>query len=464
MRWFLRGALAGSCLVGSAVYGGEWKVVPAIGLTERYSDNIALSPPPDAEGEFVTTISPNLLVDGVGRRVRADLNYRMEAIYYSSKKNSAVFHHLNSNIGAEITKDWFYVDAQATRSQQPVVSTDVGVLDNFSLTNDRTNVTTSMLSPYLRHEFGEGMSAEVRYSQSMINYSALQVSDSRVNKISAFIGDNQSVGDLGWALDYSQQQHDFDMGADSEFRRAELNLWYFLNSRLRLLLDTGREKIIFDSLLTSEEAVTEKSFWLAGLSWRPNARMLMEGQYGERFFGKSSTLRVKSGLRNANIGINYTEDITSVAVLDPEQEVDGRSSLMNSEVSSLNTEAFVRKKLTFNLDWSVERNTFYVTTFASKRNFQLTKSKEEDRGAVVKWTRNMARGSVATVEVGKKEMEIQLTGQKDELLTAEANVSIRLGRRLSSIYSYRRTERESIAFIKGYNVNVLGVSFKLTFP
>ena len=67
----------------SPLYAADWTVVPSIGASEMYSDNIFLSPAPYQLSDFVTTITPGIAVTGTGERLKASLNYSLQDINYT---------------------------------------------------------------------------------------------------------------------------------------------------------------------------------------------------------------------------------------------------------------------------------------------------------------------------------------------------------------------------------------------
>ena len=63
----------GLCLSQTA-FGGTWRLAPSLTVTETYTDNVNLDTA-ERQGDFVTQVSPTLLLTGEGARLNTTLSY-----------------------------------------------------------------------------------------------------------------------------------------------------------------------------------------------------------------------------------------------------------------------------------------------------------------------------------------------------------------------------------------------------
>src|SRR5690348_8278668 len=65
----------------------EWKILPRLSLIETYSDNLRLSSGGSGRGDFVTQISPGILLNGTGRRFNLTADYTMNNLIYAQNSD-----------------------------------------------------------------------------------------------------------------------------------------------------------------------------------------------------------------------------------------------------------------------------------------------------------------------------------------------------------------------------------------
>ncbi|HHJ80123.1 MAG TPA: TIGR03016 family PEP-CTERM system-associated outer membrane protein, partial [Candidatus Tenderia electrophaga] len=142
----------------------DWDSTAKLALSEVYSDNIRLSVA-DEESDSITTITPGFSLKGQGARLKLGIDYSMQNLFYAQNSDqNRIYHQLQASEQSELIKDLFYFDATASVSQRLSNPAASFARDNLNLTNNRGDVVTWQVEPYLKPNLGAYVSAELRYS------------------------------------------------------------------------------------------------------------------------------------------------------------------------------------------------------------------------------------------------------------------------------------------------------------
>jgi len=143
--------------------GAEWKVETSIGVRATLTDNVGLNPPGEEDADFYTQITPAIRATRNGARLRASVAYAPSAfLYASSSEENSWAHSLAATANLEAVPDFFFVDASATVSQTFLTPFGALPVDLGNVTENRTEAYGLTVSPYIRGQFGQTGSYEVR--------------------------------------------------------------------------------------------------------------------------------------------------------------------------------------------------------------------------------------------------------------------------------------------------------------
>lgn len=309
-RVFRKGSagLAGVTIIGVlagvpvSAFAGTWTITPSVAVRETATDNARLSDT-NKESDLISDISPGILVEGVGGRSKLRFDYQMHnLIYASDSSRNKTQHALNAFGTLEALEDWFFIDASGTISQQSI-SPFGGAPSSGANTNGNDNSTetsTYRLSPYFRGTLGGFADYQLRYNLTTTSSAASQANDSDTKELVGTLKGVTALASLGWSVDASSQEVNFDNGRSSEADRLRGVLTYQINPQFRVSLIGGREAN--DYLTIDKESYTTKG---AGFDWSPTERTLVSASREDRFFGKSNTFSVSH--RTAGSAWKYTE-------------------------------------------------------------------------------------------------------------------------------------------------------------
>ena len=112
------GLLAGLVLAVSAPAqeggaGDGWRVDKSVSALVTFSDNIDLEPSGDRNASLVFQVSPALSVHGAGARVKLDLDYAPQFLWYTDEAETRVNHRLAANSALELLEDHLFLDLRA---------------------------------------------------------------------------------------------------------------------------------------------------------------------------------------------------------------------------------------------------------------------------------------------------------------------------------------------------------------
>lgn len=298
------------------VHAANWNFTPYVSLAEIYTDNVRLAPRGDEQDEFITVVNPGFSLRRDEGRIRANVAYQMQNLFYARDSDAnETFHQLDALGVAEILREHFFIDAASSISQQVIDAEQAAPLSNRSVTGNRTDVVTASVSPYLRQEFGSTQ-ALARYRYGIVNFDDSDVAgitnDATVNGESVAIGSPPSAKRLSWLGAYDRKRVDFDgINAADVFEQAGLRFDYRLTRTLGLVGLGGYEDDQFRR--TGNTLDPNGTFWEAGVRLEPGARDLIEARYGERFFGNTVFFSWDHTGRRFATQIAYSEDVTTVA-------------------------------------------------------------------------------------------------------------------------------------------------------
>jgi uncharacterized protein (PEP-CTERM system associated) len=386
----------------------DWTITPNLGLKETYTDNVRLTQN-NQISDFVTQINPGISLTGLGPHIHVDAHYVMNNVLYADQSDrNATNHQLHATANAELLDDFFFVDAKGSISQQSISSFGPQTTDNTNITNNRTNVETYSVSPYLLNHYKNFAKSEIRYTHDSVSTTgtgstvSTGLSDSQSDKIQMKLKSGTDFRILGWGLNYSKERIDFDTGQTVDLESYGGDLSYLVTPHLKLITTGGYET---NNYLSISGKSTGGPYWTGGFEWNPSQRTSIAASVGKRFFGNTSSVKASHRSHRTAWNLSYNEDITTTRsqfllpstidtadfldrlwtsiIPDPvvrQQIVDGfirdnglPSSLADS-VNLLTNRFFLQKSLRASVSITGTRSTGVLSVFEIKRTAQTSQS------------------------------------------------------------------------------------------
>lgn len=287
----------------------EITVKPAVSVRETYSDNPQLTSSADAEGQFISDLSPTITMIVNGPRLKLNANLGAHLYAYSGNRPSGTSSS-NVQLGiagkANLIEDLLYLDGAASRSRQSVSAFGQQFQNGYSDANSDI-VTTYRISPYLVHRFGAGATAQLRYTRDSVKSSRNLLSESTGDSVNLNVSSGPAFTSFGWDLQAFHQQLEDPLAGKSEVDTATGTLRYGLKQSLSLYTNLGYDRYTYEGL----GGTTSGKNYAAGFTWTPSLRTSIDASIGRRYFGKTYSLSANVRSRKTVWNVTYRDEITT---------------------------------------------------------------------------------------------------------------------------------------------------------
>jgi uncharacterized protein (PEP-CTERM system associated) len=289
----------------------QWNVTPSLSLTETYSDNPGLASGANKRGQFITEVTPAIRVDGRNSRVQFSADARSSFFGYSDGRPANARSNNNQYNAAgslKVIDEFMYVDARAnggTRAVSAFGPDDSGF--NRYTSENRTQLGSWSISPYLVQRFGNFAAATLRYTHDSVNADEMRFGSSESDGVSFNLASGRAWRDLGWNLRYARQEVANDRFGDSSSENALLGLSYRVQRTLSLTASAGYDVYDYGDF----GGRTSGASWSAGFAWHPTTRTAVEMSAGRHFLGNTGSLLASHRSRHTVWRASYSDAVTS---------------------------------------------------------------------------------------------------------------------------------------------------------
>lgn len=265
--------------------------------------------------ESVTRLSPGLRLSSRSGSLRGALDYAGSLVLRSGRSESEGHEFQNSLNAAflvEAVTGRLYVDTRATISQQSISAFGQQSVEGSLQRNDnRTEVTTVNVSPYLRGNLGSAAAYELRLNAATTNSRDAAGSDSKNAGASLLLQSTRGGSIVGWALNASRQRVAYSGVTDNTVDSGRVNATLTLtpDPTVRLSASGGREST--DQSNGSEHR-SDTTGGL-GLQWTPSPRTSLGIDVAERYFGRSSRIAFSHRRARSVLSYSFTRDVSQGA-------------------------------------------------------------------------------------------------------------------------------------------------------
>lgn len=307
MRFLPLSAALPALLVGPA-WAAKWDIVPTLLAEETFTDNVALAPAAFKRSDWVTQLTPGVSINATGARLRFNATYGAQGVYRAQEGGSAVTHQLNASGNAELMRQFLFVDARAAVAQQNVSLLGPQADSNVNITGNRATVRSFLVSPYVRHNFGNDAEGEARLTYSTVSSDAATgLSDSAASRVDMRLASGPAYKLTTWNIAYSRENIDQTRSQEIATEQISANARRLITPTVGLLVNVGYED---NDFLTAGPTPRGKS-WSTGLEWTPTPRTRLAATTGRRYFGPTRSLNFNHRTRLTVWSANYSEEITT---------------------------------------------------------------------------------------------------------------------------------------------------------
>ncbi|MBI3772206.1 MAG: TIGR03016 family PEP-CTERM system-associated outer membrane protein [Gammaproteobacteria bacterium] len=477
-------------------------MTPRLSLSETYTNNVSLSAD-NKQDEYITSLNPGVDIHARGGRARLDLAYNLENLYYARESSrNKTYQQLLGKADAELVRDWFFLEGGASISQTVIDSNQGLTTDNLNITNNRTDVVTTEVTPILRHAIGTVAEAELKYSHRSVYYGGGGASDAVTDEASARLNNGRHATHFFWGMSYNQTRDDREVGADSERKSSAGHLQYRPRRWISLVGYAGREA----GTIASQRKFAEGSYWSAGVIWEPTPRWLFEATSGdkegrgrvewtptERTTLKANYLKREVGIypgekwdasfnhrtRRSQWVLSHSEEITSDITLASREQILSMASSMspddfvnlfnqsskfvvNGRPFLLTNEEFDRAYTQLKTTINTGKTQFSVSGFHENRKYQLTPRSESANGGVLGVNWKFAPRSSLNLSHSVTMRNNELTGVRETRISDIA-LHRTISPRASTWLDFRHAKEDAANNTNEYQENRVALHLAVTF-
>lgn len=492
-----------------SAYAMDWTVHPSLQVQEIYSDNITLSNS-NKKAAFVTDISPGISVNGTSTVNSFDLNYRMQNLYNAGGNSGLdIKNQLQMNSKYEFVRNKLFMDSSSSISQQNISNRQTSTNNNSGGGNS-TNVTTFKLSPYWTPHFNSYANGDFR-----VTYDTVSTDRSGANgKIdTSSYTQNYSLSSgkrfsyFNWILSYNHSFKDNTNGNDITFQDSSLDLSYALNRDFSIFTIIGQSSNSFSSNSNSSNNGVSYTF---GGQWKPSQRFLLKAGYGNNAFVTVDILpfdrlRWVTTYSNNNIGLNIGDTLdtrldyrtrrsiwsftfneqtsttqqqllnqqvfTTTNSFNQQQQniLQNQGVRFNNQLPSLTNEVFVTKTAKLAVSFRTGKSNVSADAFFTRRNFEVSKIKEELTGFSASWKWNFSQRTNTSIRTSWQKIKsdgsllLGITPFSDKRFDVTVGLTRNILSHLSGSIQYRFIDQSSNNSSNRYTVNSVSASLILQF-
>lgn len=321
-----RTALAAAVLLLAAFPAhADWRVTPTVRVSEIWTDNVNLSEEELAYSDLITQISPGLIISNRTRRLTVNATAELHSFTYlhdSDKRDrdgrftdgsnsgvASVQRSYRGNLRGELAQDLLFIDASAARGQQNISPFGPRASSNDQYSrNNRTDIDTWSISPYLVKRFGSTAAGQLRFTRDSVG-GGDNIGFRRTggNTLLATLTSGPAFRTIGWGANYSKQELNGGSYGDSTNEKLATNLRYMLTGRISLLANAGYDRYEYEGLGGGDEGAN----WSLGFLWTPSARTTLQATAGRHFYGNTGSLMAIHRSRATSWNLTYSDDITT---------------------------------------------------------------------------------------------------------------------------------------------------------
>lgn len=304
----------------------DFRISPTLRLSETWTDNVNLTEDEFAHSELITQVAPGLTITNRSRRLVVDATAQLSAFEYlhdSDKRTrrgfalddedagpgvSKIQRSYRASLRGELARDLFFLDANATRGQQSISAFGPRITGDSYSTNNRADIETWSISPYLVRRFGSVASGQVRFTRDAVggaSYAGFNRTSG--DTLQASLASGPAFRSVVWGLGYTDQDLEGARYGNSSTQNVNGNLRYILSRTWSVLANAGYDRYEYEGLGGGDQGAN----WSLGFAWTPSPRTTLQATAGRHFFGNTGSLLAVHRSRHTSWNLSYSDAITT---------------------------------------------------------------------------------------------------------------------------------------------------------
>lgn len=289
----------------------DWRIAPALTLTERYTDNFRQENNELKRSQFISELTPSLTLSQKGPRLVLDGVAQWRHFgYRDDDLRDTLDHSFEYTLAGRgtLSDDFLFVDASASARPNNISAFGPRVEDTPYLTENQVKIKTWRISPYLERRFGQEAMLSVRYARDRVEGgNVLGFANSNGDSVLASLRSGPAFSRIGWGLTHVRQEQQDPINGDTSSTSTNADLRYALNPRFGLTATTGYDRYRFEGLGSD----TAGRNWSLGFDWVPSLRTRVSAAIGRHFYGQTGNLTLSHRSRRTVWNMVYDDRVTT---------------------------------------------------------------------------------------------------------------------------------------------------------
>ncbi len=308
-------ALKASVLLAAfAGAGGVWaqtvEIRPSVQTRLTWTDNGAATH--DKESDWVTEVTPGVVVARNSSRLRGLLNAQLRNVAYANGtgKNTS-FLSLQGRAEVEPVEDMLFVDFSGVMSRNNM-SAFSGRSSNDDFNTDKNDETrTWTIAPRLEFKLGGSGAGLVSYMSRWYDSGSSSLQGERFEQWQARLGNPAPGSMFGWDVNYSRSETTYDQSINQKATQDIGRATLFVNvaPQFRLRVIGGHESSDYGTARQSQS----DGIYGGGFDWTPSERTAVTAIAENRVFGTGYNFSAQHRAPRSIWRLSYSKDVTSSA-------------------------------------------------------------------------------------------------------------------------------------------------------
>jgi hypothetical protein len=457
----LAAALAWPLGAGAA----QWEFTPRVSLAQTWTDNVQLAEDGFEEDEWISELRPGFSLAGEGARVKLNLDYDLQALWFADNSEfDDTFHQASGRGNFILVPESLFLDGFLRLDQQNIDTSGRVGFSNLFRTGNRTDALVFGASPYHTGRYGNWAESLLRFDYQGVRYqntdeTTIDIEDSDTQAISGWFGSPERARGVSWRTRASYSRTEFEEAREFEYGQAALELGVPVGLRTRLTATAGLESDVQED---PSIGGFDESFWLVGMEWDPDELQSLSLGVGERYFGTSYAASYSRRGSRGSFELSYDETPTTAGlqlgddgIFQPGQRPGGSATL--------DTRVFLSKRFAATARYELVRSTITARAYSDRRTYEDDSGDTEDvAGATLRYDWDFAPRTTIGLSADFEQRDFGGAQGQDDYLDLGLRVVRQITRTLSGTLQVSHFKRDSDAR-EEYSANLATLTLEARF-
>jgi len=293
--------------LSSNVWSDELTVSPSIVTKETYNDNVFLSQPGFTTSSWITELTPQLVIKASEPSFKLNFNYELQNLHYAGDAHAERTNQmLDLNSTSSFVKNLLYLDANAAINQQNSTPFAGITNSNATLSANRLELRTYSVAPYLKTNFAQEATGELRFSRDSVNTSLGSLYNSNANTVKANLKSGPSFATVDWNVQYLNEKILYEAEPAVTLQNGSFGSGYHFSSEFAINGSVGYEK---NNYPTTNGTAPQGNTWSAGFTWTPTDRTSLSVTGTKHYYGDTYTVAASERTFASVWSLGYNEGL-----------------------------------------------------------------------------------------------------------------------------------------------------------